>query len=66
MIVYFNGVEKKLDTPLSLADFLKNEKQIMDFAAIAINHEFVPKSDYAKKMLQDGDRIECLTPMQGG
>lgn len=66
MIVYFNGVEKKLDKPVSLVDFLQSEKQIMDFTAIAINYEFVPKSDYAKRMLQDGDRIECLTPMQGG
>ena len=34
--------------------------------AIAINENFIPKSDYQKTSLKDGDKIELLMPMQGG
>ncbi|MBU2956570.1 sulfur carrier protein ThiS [Paracoccus sp. 1_MG-2023] len=32
----------------------------------AVNGDFVPLSARATQPLQDGDRIEVLTPMQGG
>lgn len=34
--------------------------------AIAINEHFVAKSQYPTTPLKDGDRIEILSPMQGG
>ena len=34
--------------------------------AIAVNETFVAKSLYKKTFLKEGDRIEILTPMQGG
>ena len=34
--------------------------------ATALNQNFVRKTDRAAAILQDGDRIEILVPMQGG
>ena len=34
--------------------------------AVAVNETFIPKSCYAQTVLQDGDRVELLTPSQGG
>ncbi len=35
-------------------------------AAVAVNDGFVPKSDYADRVLANGDRLELLSPMAGG
>lgn len=34
--------------------------------ATALNGEFVPKTERANIILKEGDRIEILSPMQGG
>lgn len=34
--------------------------------ATAVNSEFVPGPERSQTQLSDGDRIEILTPMQGG
>lgn len=34
--------------------------------ATALNGAFVPASARARTLLQDGDRLEVLAPMQGG
>lgn len=33
---------------------------------IAINREFVPRTDYAQIILQDGDEIDLVKPVWGG
>lgn len=43
-----------------------NTKTNANTYAVAINMQFVPKANYASTMLQDGDVIELLAPMQGG
>ncbi|NKB23305.1 MAG: sulfur carrier protein ThiS [Kiritimatiellae bacterium] len=34
--------------------------------AVAVNQEFVPRVDYGKKIVSEGDEIEIVAPMQGG
>ena len=34
--------------------------------ATAVNGEFVPEGNRSTYVLQDGDRLEVLAPMQGG
>ncbi len=34
--------------------------------AIAVNYDVVPKSQWAKTQLKNGDEIEIITPRQGG
>ncbi|TFZ33084.1 sulfur carrier protein ThiS, partial [Pseudomonas syringae] len=37
-----------------------------DWLATAVNGELVQKAERADRRLQDSDRIEVLSPMQGG
>ncbi|MER8377600.1 sulfur carrier protein ThiS [Mesorhizobium sp. M1406] len=37
-----------------------------DWLATAVNNDLVHKSNRAEFQLNDGDRIEILSPMQGG
>lgn len=34
--------------------------------AVAINGDFVPKSNYESVQLKEGDKVDILSPMQGG
>ncbi|MBD2857763.1 sulfur carrier protein ThiS [Spongiibacter sp. KMU-158] len=34
--------------------------------AVAVNEEFVPRSQYSAFTLSDGDRVDVLAPVQGG
>jgi sulfur carrier protein len=33
---------------------------------VAVNREFVPRSDYTNVILQDGDEIDLVRPVWGG
>ncbi|WP_343463331.1 sulfur carrier protein ThiS [Pantoea sp.] len=50
----------------SLAELLIEQQIDLSAVASAINGEFIPKSLYAGRKLQAGDRLEVLAPMQGG
>ena len=34
--------------------------------AVAINTQFVPRSQYAQRIIQAGDQLDVLAPVQGG
>lgn len=34
--------------------------------AVAVNTQFVPRAQYAARPLQDGDRVEVVSPVTGG
>lgn len=34
--------------------------------AVAVNTRFVPKAHYAEQALQNGDRVEIISPVTGG
>ncbi|MCE0491128.1 sulfur carrier protein ThiS [Pantoea sp. Mb-10] len=50
----------------TLAELLIEQQIDLNAVASAINGDFVPKSQYAERQLQAGDRLEVLSPMQGG
>jgi sulfur carrier protein len=64
--VFFNGQREPLSQRVSLRDFLKNKGYENSFYAVAINCEFVPRSEYVMREIKDGDKIEIVAPMQGG
>lgn len=66
MKIKLNGKPLTLSAPLSIADFLLQQNYGDMKVAVAINAEFSPKSTHSKTMLQDGDEIEIVAPMQGG
>ena len=61
-----NG-DTKLLTPSDLNSLLRNLK-INDTAglALAINSEVIPKSEWDKHQIKDGDKILLVSATQGG
>ncbi|OGT47380.1 MAG: thiamine biosynthesis protein ThiS [Gammaproteobacteria bacterium RIFCSPHIGHO2_12_FULL_41_15] len=66
MKIYFNGNEHQIVADMKVSTFLQEGNIHLGCAALAINREFVSRSCYAERTLQEGDRVECVTPMQGG
>lgn len=68
--VWLNNEAKQLaaSTPLprALSEWAGEWDNDSEVFAIAINENFVPKSQYGATRINDGDRIELLAPMQGG
>ncbi|MCC9000202.1 MAG: sulfur carrier protein ThiS [Candidatus Contendobacter sp.] len=66
MLIEVNGEKKELDSPHLLADAINHWGYAGAPIAVAHNDEFVPRTRYATLQLQDGDRLEIVSPMQGG
>jgi sulfur carrier protein len=65
--IYLNGDAIEIATPPSLQQALVLwGYQHADTFAVAINQAFVPKQLYAQTVLQTGDHIDIVAPMQGG
>jgi len=66
MQVTINGQPKSFEAPLNLYDVLAQEDMIGMMIAVAQNGTFVPKSAYDTTLINDGDALEIVAPMQGG
>ena len=64
-MVKINGEEKDL-AGKSIADVLATTNYDPKRIAVECNEEIVPKADYAKKILQDGDVVEVVSFVGGG
>lgn len=63
--IIFNGENTTVEHS-KLTDFLASVNTDLSACAVAINAQFVPKSDYDNTELNSGDQVELLVPMQGG
>ena len=64
--VNLNNIPTTLASNTSLEAALTNIDQQLQPFAVALNKQFIPQRLYATVLLQDGDSIEIVTPMQGG
>ncbi|ALO43458.1 sulfur carrier protein ThiS [Pseudoalteromonas sp. SS15] len=64
MNVVFNGQQVAL-TDTNLQAFIESQGAVPPFA-VAVNGQFVPRSQCAVAELKEGDQIELLSPIQGG
>ena len=65
MRVIVNGEQREINA--SRVDALLSELEYEGtHFAIAVNYDVVPKSQWAKTPLKNGDEIEIITPRQGG
>jgi len=65
MHIEVNNEVVEIEQGLTLAKFLEWYQQTGNFA-VAINMEFVPRSLYSERVLNESDKIEIVEPMQGG
>lgn len=66
MKLWLNDNEVELQQNLALSQALLEWSYQSGTFAVAINQEFVPKSQYDTTFLKAGDRVDVVTPMQGG
>lgn len=65
MTILLNGESQALAEPAPLQQLLDHWGYVKGFA-VAVNGGFVPRSSYGQTLIQNGDEVEILTPMQGG
>lgn len=65
MKVLINDNPHEFAQDARLPDALAAVQAVPPFA-VAINKQFVPRSQYEQRALQDNDRIEVIRPVTGG
>lgn len=65
MQVIINKNAHELAEGASVSDAIAAIGARPPFAA-AVNTQFVPRSQYAEHRLQEGDRVEIISPVTGG
>lgn len=65
MNVMINGAQETIDE-MSLEELCKRFQDHPHFIATAVNGEFVAVRERGNCQLQEGDKIEIVSPRQGG
>ncbi|MCJ2543053.1 sulfur carrier protein ThiS [Thermostichus vulcanus] len=65
MRIVINQEPRELPDGLTLAEAVALLEVSSPFA-VAVNQNFVPRTQYAQTPLQEGDQLEILTPVVGG
>lgn len=66
MRVQLNGETRELAEGTTVAALVDDHLEERRGVAVAVNAEVVPRSTWPDATLHDGDRVELLTPAQGG
>jgi sulfur carrier protein len=64
--VRVNGTWQELVTPTSVAAVVTSLTPMVAGIAVAVNEMVVPRGAWETTRLDDGDRVEILTAVQGG
>ena len=65
-MITVNGKKVTLTGPLSVADYLEQNKYQIKRIAVEMNGDILPKYSYSDTMLKDGDRLEVVSFVGGG
>ncbi len=66
MKITVNGEPVELEGSVSLALLLQKRSHAPALVAVAVNREFVPRSEHEARKVREGDAVEILSPQQGG
>lgn len=66
--VMVNGAPKAIEPGATVADLVRDVRGASGGPGVAVarNGEVVPRGDWARVALDDGDRVEILVATQGG
>jgi sulfur carrier protein len=64
--ILFNGKEKDISSRMTLNELIEQLSYVPGTFAVAVNEVFIHRGEYTKTIIQAGDRIEIVMPMQGG
>ncbi|QIB65348.1 sulfur carrier protein ThiS [Kineobactrum salinum] len=63
--LYINGRQESVAAGSSVADLLR-QLAADEAVVVAVNEQFVPRNLHREQLLQAGDQVELLSPMEGG
>ena len=61
-----NGEIKKIQDSLNIKEMIEALDYKVKGFALAVNTTFVPIAKYGETMINEGDTIDILSPVQGG
>ena len=64
--ISFNGERLQTQASHLQALLLERGYVLQNAFACAVNNGFVPRAQWPQRMLQNGDRIDVVTPITGG
>lgn len=65
-MVKVNGEAVENAEGLSLEDYLKKEDYTISRVAVELNGNIVPKNNYSKTLIAEGDKLEVVSFVGGG
>jgi sulfur carrier protein len=66
MDLIINGEKRRFDAPLTLTALLDHLGMKTDRVAVELNHEILPRDQWATHQLAGGDRLEIVQFVGGG
>lgn len=66
MKVVINGEDRSFDSPITLAGLLLVLGMKTDRVAVELNRDIVPRDQWERTQLADGDRLEIVHFVGGG
>ncbi len=66
MRLIVNGTEKFIESSANLIQLLKELEIDGSHIAVALNLQVIPRSNYEKTSIKDGDKIEIVHAVGGG
>ena len=66
MQVTVNGTVRECNHSLTVSEFLQSLGYDMVFIAVAVDGAHVARQEWSKTLIQAGQSIEIVSPMQGG
>lgn len=66
MILLVNGEKKEIKEGANILDVMNTLENNSEFFAVALNKNFIPKTQYTKVTLKENDQLEVVTPHPGG
>ena len=64
--IVVNGKEAELQTSRDIQQALVELGYEGAHFAVALNEDFVPRAEYSQTTIQEGDKLEVLSPIRGG
>ena len=64
--IFLNDVMQQIESTQSLQELLIQSNYIEQHFAVAINNQLLPRMAYNTTLLNPGDRVDIIVPMQGG
>jgi len=64
--ITINGEQNQTPPQTTLTQLLKTLGYDQQWMGVAINETFIPKTAHESTLIQEGDRIEILSPIAGG